>query len=753
MAENNNMGDDGAVFDEFEFPTDSPPTKEQEPHDAPYEQNPADQPPGETPTDGMGSHVGLESTEEYQERWEDEEYLLTKSRTIYTISTDYLNANVTNTWETNLSHFLSQHAPGSTYGQKSYKRSKIFRPKTRAFVKQQEAALAVAAFATKDYFDIQAEDKRSDQQKVSAQINKNALQYRLDRRMPWFLTTMGAWQDTKNYGVCISHQHWHYEEDEVLEMLDEEGMVVFDEQNRPMGHPKKVIRVDELACDLIAPENFRFDPSCDWRDPVKTSPYLVWMMPIYAGEALDRMSRIDSKTGKPEWKQYTLSEIIATKTDAYDTVRQAREGQNRVDPADNRGGDHEETIVWAHMNICKIDGEDVMWWTMGTDLLLTDAVPVTEAYPHLRPGERPFTVGYSSVEAHRNYPSSDVEQSSGLQAEINDLTNSRMDNVKLVLNKRYFVRRGSQVDLDALMRNVSGGGVMMNDPEKDVVTVNTPDVTSSAYEEHNRLAVEMDELVGNFSQGSVQGNQNLNETVGGMDKISASASAVQDYSIRIFMETWMEPTLRQLLRLTQMYETDEVILTTSAVNSDLWQRFGTDQVTDSLLRQDLTLRVNLGMGNTDPVRRVERLVYAIGQASRLPGMPERMKSSKISDEIFATLGYEGSSGFFMTDDEFEEFMSGQEQETPPDVQIKQMELEIRREDNQARNQRELMKLDQQWRATLAELALKRELTLAEMFAKLGIDEMKIGAQRDAAAINAAVKNAEMGLKRTTGEGI
>jgi len=758
MDRKDDMNTGDPSYEEFTFP-EAEPGADLSPEEGgtpdPYESNPLDRPPGETPSDGLGSHVGLEGTEEYQARWQDEEWLISKAKSIYTTSTDYLDANITNVWEKNLSHFLGQHAPGSAYGHKNYKRSRLFRPKTRAFVKQQEAAMAVAAFATRQFMDVEPEDIRSDAQRVSAQINKNALQYRLDRRMPWFLTVMGGWQDTKNYGVCISHQYWQYDEDEVLEMLDENGTMVFDEGGQPLGNPRTVVRADELACDLIAPENFRFDPSCDWRNPVKSSPYLVYMMPLYAGEALERMERIDTKTGHPQWKEYSLAEILATRRgNSFDQTRQAREGQERIDPTDNRSAEGEDTLVWAHMNVCKVDGEDIVFWTMGTDLLLTDPVPVTEAYPHLRPGERPFVVGYSSVEAHRNYPSSDVEQASGLQEEINLLTNNRIDNVRLVLNKRYFVRRGSQVDLEALMRNVSGGGVMMNDPEKDVVTVNTPDVTSSAYEEHNRLAVEMDELVGNFSQGSVQGNRNLNETVGGMDQISASASAVQDYSIRIFMETWMEPTLRQLLRLIQFYETDEVILTTAAVGSDLWQKAGQDKVTDDILRQDLTLRVNLGMGNTDPVRRVERLVYAIGQASRLPGMPERMKSARISDEIFGTLGYRDSSGFFMTDEEFQEMQSqAGDEPPPPEVQMKQMELDIRRADNEARNEREKMKLALTRELGYADLALKRELTLGQMFAKLGIDEMKVTAQRDQAALNAQTKSAEMNLKRATGEGI
>ena len=68
-----------------------------------------------------------------------------------------------------------------------------------------------------------------------------------------------------------------------------------------------------------------------------------------------------------------------------------------------------------------------------------------------------------------------------LQEEANDLQNQRMDNVKLVLNKRWFAKRGKNVDLPALVRNVPGRVVLMDDPAADVVENNWPDVTSSSF--------------------------------------------------------------------------------------------------------------------------------------------------------------------------------------------------------------------------------------------------------------------------------
>lgn len=724
-----------------------------------YSRNPNQLPPGDSP-EGGGSIGTPQDTGDGdlkdgqatsmigREAW-----LVAKAHEIYTTSTDYVDANITNTWETNLAHFNNEHAPSTAFRAQNWRRSRVFRPKTRATTKTAEAALTVAAFSTQEVVDIQPEDERDPLQVASASINKNILQYRLDRRMPWFQTAVGAYQCTKVYGLCISFQYWRYEADTDYEpAFKDDGSLMTDTDGTPLGYEVPVVRKDELVCDLIAPENFRFDPMCDWRNPCESSPYLLYMMPIYAGEALEKMESVNPKTGVPAWKPYALGQILATRRKNYDRTRQAREGRQRIDPADEQHG-NAYTTLWAHMNIVKINGTDMVYWTMGTELLLTDAVPLKEAFDWLEEGERPFVVGFSTIEAFRNYPAGDVEQSSGLQEEINQVANQRLDNVKLVLNKRYYVRRGSQVDLDALVRNVPGGGVMMNDPEKDVKTVNTPDVTQSSYMEQDKLAMEMDELVGNFSQGTAAGADGSKQAVGNTQMAGQTAGSMSDYALRIYFETWMEPVLKQLVKLIQAYENDETVLAIAANKAQLLLKFGVSDITDQLIRQDLFIRVNVGMGNTDPIRRVERLIFGLEKTSALPKMAERIKSDRVADEVFGSLGYKDASGFFMTDDELKKKNEEAGDQTPPDVKLKMQELQVRGDDNKMRHQRELMNLDMTAQLGFARLALDKEMTLEKLYTTLGIEEKKDKSKRQADAANVNTKVAELSLARDTGSGI
>jgi len=743
---------------------------ENRPESPVYSKTAAELPPGTNPSMQIATYdmdvAGRSHEDEEDEAGEIEEveeprlsdsWMRMKAQEIYQTSTDYMEANITQRWEKNLSHFNNQHAPGSNYRKSSWKRSRVFRPKTRSNIKSQEAGLAAAAFSTKNLVDIQPVDKTNEDQVISARINKAILEYRLKKTVPWFLTAIGAYQDTKNYGICISHQYWSYEEDkEWKPAFNEDGTLVTDIDPEtgfavPMGEDEVSVKDDTLHCDNIPPENFRFDPMCDWRDPVNTSPYLLYMIPMYAGEVMEMMEKEDPKTRKPMWRKYDLNSVLSVTTESYNRTRQAREGRDRIDPTQDQMQNQYKT-VWVHMYIVRVDGEDYVYWMLGTELQLTDAIKLTDAFPHLKRGQRPFTLGFSNIEAHKNFPAGDNELASGLQTEINDVANQRLDNVKLVLNKRYFVKRGAQVDLDALIRNVPGGGVMMNEPDKDVVTINTPDVTGSSYQEQDRLSIEMDELVGGFSQSSVQNARNMNETVGGMGLLEQSAGAVEDYSMRVFMETWMEPTLAQMVQLIQYYETDEVVLALAAKEAGVWQKYGMDAVTDDLLRQELTTEVDLAIGNADPARRVQRLIFGVTQTAQLPGMAERIKGPQISDEIFGTLGYKNSSRFFMNDEEFQAYQEENPPGLPPEVQMAQAELEHKQKDSEMRESREQQKLEILREIEYAKLALQENITLAQLRNRLDVEKMRDKTTRDKAAVAESNRAQEIDIKREQSTG-
>jgi len=226
--------------------------------------------------------------------------------------------------------------------------------------------------------------------------------------------------------------------------------------------------------------------------------------------------------------------------------------------------------------------------------------------------------------------------------------------VRLVLNKRWLVKRGRNVDLRSLTRNIPGSVTMADDPAQDITKVEWNDVTGSSYQEQDRLNLDFDDLAGTFSGSSVQSNRKLNETVGGMNLLSSDANQMGDYRLKTFTETWVEPVLRQTLLLEQYYETDQVVLSLAAGKAQIVERFGINQLTDDLLRQQLTLTCNVGMGATNPLNNIERFMVGLRSMKETFGpevIAQRLNFDEVATEVFGKLGHKDGRRFFLGNDD------------------------------------------------------------------------------------------------------
>ena len=563
-------------------------------------------------------------------------------------STSYVDDNWRKAWERNISLFQSRHPAGSKYNSEAYKkRSRLFRPKTKSVVRKNEAAAAAAFFANVDVVSVEPENDADPIQFAAAKLMNGVLNYRLTKTVPWFQVLIGAIQEAQVIGIVASYQYWKYAEKTVKKyepLTDDAGLVLTDAEGRQYMQEteESEAECDEPCIELIPVENIRFDPGANWTDVVGSSPYLIRMVPMYLDDVRQMMSKVDNKTGQPKWNKLEDGDIRTAMVD-YDSIRSQRE-KPRSDPkADNNAPIKDFEIVWCHENFVRINGEEMVYWTLGTQHLLTDPKPLEEVY---FTGKRPVVIGYTVLEAHKAVPDSLVAIGAELQREANETINSRRDNVALVLNKRYIVKRNAQVDVDSLLRNVAGSVTMANSVD-DVQEMNWPDVTSSAYQEQDRLNVDFDELTGNFSQSSVQTNRALNETVGGMNLMSGGASQMTEYLIRTFVETWVEPVLKQLVELEKEYETDDHLLEVVAQKVGVFQARQIVQAWDQI---DLDVRVNVGMGSTNPQGKIAKFMGAVQTyATAMQALPDADPEA-VRREVFGLAGYKDGSRFFKQED-------------------------------------------------------------------------------------------------------
>jgi len=249
--------------------------------------------------------------------------------------------------------------------------------------------------------------------------------------------------------------------------------------------------------------------------------------------------------------------------------------------------------------------------------------------------------------------------------------------------------------------------------------LDTPDVTSSSYNEEDRLAASFDDISGAFAPSSVSTNKAMGETVGGMNIISSAANKVGDYRLMIYAKTFIQPWLGQALRLIQAYETDEVVLAVAAQKAKILQRFGIDQVTDELLRQELSATVSVGISSTDPTQKIQRLGFGLTMLGNVFG-PEMMnqlaKPEELIPEVMGNLGYQDGTRFFRN------FETGEDPRIPQlmqQIQQLQQAIETKAVEEQGRNarmqelqdkktQENLVKTDMQGRYKLQETAMKEE---------------------------------------------
>jgi hypothetical protein len=124
-------------------------------------------------------------------------------------STTYIDANHRQKWDANIRAFNSKHPVGSKYLSDSFKhRSKGFRPKTRSIVRKNEAAAAVSFFSNMDVVNVDAVDQDDFLAVANSFVNKELIQHRLTKTIPWFKVLIGALQDAQTLGVVCSYDYW-----------------------------------------------------------------------------------------------------------------------------------------------------------------------------------------------------------------------------------------------------------------------------------------------------------------------------------------------------------------------------------------------------------------------------------------------------------------------------------------------------------------------------------------------------------------
>lgn len=617
---------------------------------------------------------------------------LDRAREAFDTSTTFYQTNYRKTWDDSIRHFQNRHMAGSKYYSNTYKyRSRSFRPKTRATVRNVEAATGAAFFSQLDVISVEPEDDQDPMQLAGSALRQELINYRLSGKdqIPWYLICVGAMQDAQVIGVVASKQFWDFEEKvkdiEIEGVLDQEG-------NQATTKQRTTIK-DRPDIKLYPIENIRFDPAAEWTDVVNTSPYFIGMESM-------RIGTVRQKIKDGIWKKLEDDVLLAARNNYYDSTRQERVDKKEDDKDPRHSKDLSDfDLVWVHENFMMLDGEDHHYYTLSTVALLSEVRPLEEVYLH---GRRPFVVGTCVIETHKSLPDSPVHLAKSVQKEANEISNTRLDNVKLVLNKRWLVKRGKQVDLQSLVRNAPASVTLVNDMD-DAQPIDFTDVTGSSYAEQDRINVDMDELLGSFSAGSVATNRKLGETVGGLQMLRGTANSMGQYIIRVFSETWVEKVLNHLDELEQYYESDMNLLTTLAKRANL-QKYEVQFINKDLLMAPGRVSINVANSAQDPTVRLELFTYAMRTYAEFRQMmPPDIDPEPVKSYIFGLLGFRDAKRFSVDTENQDPRLMEMEQQ----IQQLSAALEDKMAEIQAKNEAKMMEVQ-------AKMLDNREARLMEM---------------------------------------
>ena len=553
----------------------------------------------------------------------------------------YVNQVNRDQWERGYRAFHQEHFSDSKYLTRDFSnRSRLFVPKTRGAVNKDMAATAASLFGSIDAVNCMAGNEGDPRQRGSAAVMQELVNYRTDRAtgkasIPWFHVAMGSRQTSLITGICLSKQYWKLE-------LKRKGSEKFtdDEDGQEKERDVWVPQVDRPESDLIPPENFVIDPAADWRNPAQSSAYVIIKWPMRIDEI--RRRQRDPRNPWLEIDENILKSSGEGAQMQMESIRRAREqGLDRFDKSQTT---RHFDVIWVWETFVRTAGEDWTFFSIADKALLTEPKPVEEVYPE-QFGERPLCLGYGSLEAFRIFPMSNVESWQQLQQESNDIRNLSLDALKQNIMPVTKVRRGRNVDLDQLKRRGQGSAIMVTDPT-DVTWEKAPDLSAAVAEMTQKIDIEFDDLSAQQNYGTVGDNNQLGKTLGGLKLAAGAANAVQEYNIRIWIETWAEPMLTQIVRLEQFYESDEEILGICGDRAQLLQKYGINQIDDELLENNVTIRVNIGLGAGDPQQRLAKFQSATQIALPLLQLSPDFVQQKIvidpeavMQEVYGAAGY------------------------------------------------------------------------------------------------------------------
>jgi len=178
-------------------------------------------------------------------------------------------------------------------------------------------------------------------------------------------------------------------------------------------------------------------------------------------------------------------------------------------------------------------------------------------------GQKPFVRVLDHFQEHEFWGVGELEPIIGIQDAINQLWNSRIENVRLVLQRVFVVNPANLYDLRDL-RFGPGTAIRVQgddaDPRKVIYPLDMPDVTSSAYAEVQALIDMVERVLAVSAYQAGTDSPTLNQTATGVALITEQGNSRFALKVKMGELTGVVPLTRQFAGLLQQFSPAELIV-------------------------------------------------------------------------------------------------------------------------------------------------------------------------------------------------
>lgn len=577
----------------------------------------------------------------------------------------YFGANIRQRFTRNEAQARSKHLSGSRFSSTFYNdRFRFFVPKTAQAVNDFVARGKAAFLEGSQKASFKALDTSNQDQVNAAKLVQALMNLRMsDSFGPNLRAAAGTLRWAMNLEVSLRNAAKH--NFACAKAIWNPHGGAWDKKSKTfMGEPRIY---------TIEPENIRFDAGCDWSDPINSSPYLIERFTMTVDEVMQKI-----KAG--DWRDMSPEEIAAARDNSSldDAIKLQRERSGSLAKKQPIAIDMAQRVT-IHCNIIRVDGFDYVFYTLRNFKILSDPLPIKDVFLI---NMRPYVIGRTDLDG-TNYPASMVEQSSGQQGILNVMANLRLDNLDQFASPKWAVERGNtQADIGALRSMASGSSIYVNRID-GIKLLETRDGTSAVRAETQQQTQEIDQMFGVYNGAqAIQGGDQ--PTTGNIQQVAMGNGLVLDGRIGTFASTFAAPILSLVAEYERTLESDPIILGVAGQTAGLVQGLAEEKqqlgLLTTLLKAQLQMNVQVGLGATNPEAQFQNLVMGIVQVSRaLPQVQGRFDPDKVVSKMMEAYGERDGSSLLLDPQQVQQ-QNQQIQDLQNQVQDLQQKLAAKKPD-------------------------------------------------------------------------